>query len=151
MAENMEKGMNFVNPPEKAESMAYAEEEQRAEDRRRERAGLATNPDLRNEVANEEGEKWEASQQLALNFMAENASRIEDFLKGRSYDSRKLSLDFTFNKYLDGAENVISEKIKAYLGEDFPEISFDCILEKRKAESHRTGTFILERKEIQEE
>ncbi len=148
MVENMEKGMNLVGSPEKAEAMAYAEEKQRAEDKRRERAGLAINPDLRNEVADKEGEKWEMVHKVANEYMEKNVSRIEKFIteaeKDKEVDLEGLRMNMP---YKEETKDAISEKIKSYLGEDFPDISLDYA-PNEQGYNHR---FVLKRQEIQED
>jgi translation elongation factor EF-G len=131
--------------------MAYAEEEQRAEDRRRERAGLATNPDLRNEVANEEGENWEIVHEVANEYMEENVSRIEKFITEPSEDNKELRLSGLRGPLPQKQEikDVISKKIKSYLGEDFPDISIDY-LDYDYGEDGYNSRFVLKRQEIQE-
>jgi hypothetical protein len=146
MAENMEKGMNFVNPPEKAEDMAYAEKTQReGEDKRRERAGLEVDKSKRDVLAKKAGEEWEKVQQYANEFMKDNVSRIEEFLTERGEDNKELHLEVYWNG--EETKGAISEKIKAYLGEDFPDISLDYTPEK----SGYNAKFVLKRQEIQEE
>ncbi len=120
MGRNIEKGPNFVDPPEKAEEMAYAEEEQRQKEARREEAGLPVDPEKRDEVAEEAGEKWEEKEKgteqgesSANEIMEQSIDSIEEFLKNDSFDM-----------YLDKAfyENPKAfEKLKSYLGAGEPQ------------------------------
>ena len=109
MEKNMEGGPNFVDPPEKAEKMAYAEEKQRQIDARRERAGLPANPEKRDEVAEEAGEQWDKMEERAKELMEENVDAIENFLED------KKSTDLGLNIYLYDNPSAF-EKLKAYVG-----------------------------------
>ncbi len=145
MAENIEKGPNFVDPPDKAEAMAYAEKEQREKDARRERAGLLVNPDNKNHEAEKEGELWEEVQLEANKYIEENIGSIDKFLETdrKSY----VLTPFSMRHYRkEEFTNTILEKIRAYLGEDSSDVS--VIFNK---DYQGSPHFILERKEKQEE
>ncbi len=118
MGRNIEKGPNFVDPPEKAEEMAYAEEEQRQKEARREKAGLPVDPEKRDEVAEEAGEKWEEKEaeqeeSSANEIMEQNIDSIEEFLKNDSFD---MYLDKAFYE-----DPKAFEKLKSYLGAGEPQ------------------------------
>jgi len=149
MVENIEKGPNFVEPPKKAEAMAYAEKEQRDRDDRRERAGLSVDLEKREEAANREGESWENVQSVANEYIEKNINLMDDILEERRKSC--ILTDFERSNSYAGRQkekiiDATAEKIKAYLGEDSSQISvtFD---ENYRGRPH----FILERKESQEE
>jgi hypothetical protein len=149
MMENIEKGLNFVDPPEKAEAMAYVEERQREKDERRKRAGLSVDLEERDKVAEREGESWENRQSIPNKHIEENVDILDGFCEGRRESGffSVFEIDGSYSEEeMEEIINTTTKKIKAYLGEDSSSISVTF-----HHNFQGFPRFYLERKKSQEE